>query len=91
MKIVKTARSAFERQVTEGVNIQTNRKDNFILTSKSEYNRRALPRLKAKVGNYTLDELEKKKWEEKEKEKTLIGKVRNLQVTRSLCRRKEET
>ena len=61
MKIIKTARTAFERQISESVEIQNKKKNNYILNSKSEYNCCALPRLTAKIGNYTLDELEKRK------------------------------
>ena len=91
MKILKNARSAFERQISESVFIQHNKKSHFILNSKSEYNRCALPRLTAKIGNFTIDELETKKKEEKEKEKVVISKVRDLKVKRSKIRREIPT
>ena len=69
MRVIREARSAFERQIAESVNIQIKKKQNIILNSKSEYNRCALPRLTAKLGNFSLDELDKKKKEKKEKEK----------------------
>ena len=89
MKITKSARSSFERQISESVQIQINNQDHIILNSKAEYNRCALPRLTAKIGNYTLDEVEEKKKKEKEEEKILASKVRNLKVTRSKSRREE--
>ena len=87
MRIVKEARSAFERQIAESFHIQNQKKNNIILNSKSEYNSCALPRLTAKIGNFSMDELDRKKGEEKEKEKEWAKKVRNLKVTRSKARR----
>ena len=59
-RIVKQARTAFNRQIGESVVIQ-NSKGHHILNSKSEYNRCALPRLTAKLGEVTLASLEKEK------------------------------
>ena len=89
MRIVRNARSAFERQIAESVIIQSEKKNHFILNSKSEYNRCALPRLTAKVGNFTIDELERKKKDEKEREKELMSKIRALKVEKSKIRREE--
>ena len=89
MKIIKAARSAFERQIAESVMIQVEKKENYILNSKSEYNRCALPRLTAKIGNFTMDELEKAKKKEKENEKEMILKIRNLKVRKSTERRNQ--
>ena len=91
MKVIKTARSAFERQVAESVMIQSNKMDHHILNSKAEYNRCALPRLTAKIGNYTIDELEKEKEKEREEEKKVLQKIRNLKVNRSKIRREINT
>ena len=52
MKILKVARTAFERQGDESVLIQIEKQDDFTLNSKSEYNRCALPRQTAKVRNF---------------------------------------
>ena len=60
-RIIKPARTAFNRQVCESVQIQENAARHEILNSKSEYNRCALPRL----GEVTVDKLEKMKNEEK--------------------------
>ena len=67
--------------------IQKN-KDHHILNSKSEYNRCALPRLTAKLGDTNLDKIEKKKREEKDKEKELIREIRTLKMRRSQRRRR---
>merc|ERR1712130_120332 len=48
-RIVKQSITAFNRQINESVEIQNNNQ-HYILNSKSEYNRCALPRLTAKVG-----------------------------------------
>ena len=86
MRTLKEARSAFERQIAESVNIQNKKKSNIILNSKSEYNRCALPRLTAKIGNISIDEIDKKKKEEKEKERQWALKVRDLKVAKSRSR-----
>ena len=49
-RIIKTARTAFNRQIGESVYIQENASKHFILNSKSEYNRCALPRLTTKLN-----------------------------------------
>ena len=59
MKIIKEARTTFERQIAESVEIQ-NARNHHILNSKSEFNRCAPPRLSAKVGEMGLDEVKKK-------------------------------
>ena len=62
--------------------IQNQKKQNIILNSKSEYNRCALPRLTAKIGNFSLDELDRRKKEEKEKEKQWATKIGKLRATK---------
>ena len=52
-RIVRQCRSAFNRQIGESVEIQNN-KNHFLLNSKSEYNRCALPRLSSKLGEKSL-------------------------------------
>ena len=85
-RIVRQARSAFNRQIGESVEIQAN-KSHYLLNSKSEYNRCALPRLSSKMGERTLDSIEKEKRIEKDKERELLQKIRELKVKRSLKRR----
>ena len=71
-RILKKCRTAFERQVEESVEIQNQREDgHYILNSKAECNRCALPRLTTKLGEVSVEELEKrKKRREKEKRKS---------------------
>ena len=83
MRTIKEARSAFERQIAESVLIQNKKRQNYILNSKSEYNRCALPRLTAKLGNISLDDLDKKKREEKEKERQWADKIRTMKEARN--------
>ena len=87
-KIVDKPRKAFDRQISESVTIQNQKKKNHILNSKSEYNRCALPRLTANLGEKPMEKLvEKQKREEKEEERILQGKIRDLKVKRSRNRR----
>ena len=67
IRIVKYTRTPFERQILESVKIQQERQNHFLLNSRAEYNRCAIPRLSSKIG-----EKEYKRWEkegEKEMEK----------------------
>ena len=75
MTIIKSCRTAFERQILESVEIQKAR-DQLIMNDKSEYNRCALPRLTTRLG-----EKELKRWREEdrielEKEATIEEKIR---------------
>ena len=58
MRIIKTTRTAFERQILESVEIQKARQ-HHIMNNKSEYNRCALPRLTAKLGEKDLEKWRK--------------------------------
>ena len=58
MRILKSTRSAFERQILESVLIQKAR-NQHIMNNKCEYNRCALPRLTAKLGEKELDKWRK--------------------------------
>ena len=58
MRILKSTKTAFERQILESVLIQKAREQN-IMNNKSEYNRCALPRLTAKLGERDME-----KWRE---------------------------
>ena len=90
-RIVDKPRSAFNRQISESVTIQHQKQRNHILNSKSEYNRCALPRLTANLGEIPVGRMEKelneKKRKEKEEEKELQLKIRDLRVRRSMDRR----
>ena len=68
MRILKSTRTAFERQILESVLIQRERKHHNILNAKAEYNRCALPRLTAKLGEKDLEKWRKEDRLEMEKE-----------------------
>ena len=87
-RIVKECTTAFNRQICESVEIQNNL-GHHILNSKSEYNRCALPRLTADMGEKTSSTLEKEKREEREREKELAQEIRNLKLRRSHNRREK--
>ena len=72
MQLIKTHRTAFNRQISESVMIQAEKQKHCILNSKSEYNRCALPRLTAKVGEENLKKLEQKKKEDEDAEDELV-------------------
>ena len=76
MRIMKSTQSAFERQIMESVKIQKARKTSYILNAKSEYNRCALPRLTAKLGEKELERWRKEDKEEMRKEASLEEKIR---------------
>jgi hypothetical protein len=75
MRIIKNTRSAFERQILESVTIQKKR-GHTIMNNKAEYNRCALPRLTAKLGEKDLEKWRKEDREEMEREATLEEKIR---------------
>ena len=66
MRVIKSTRSAFERQILESVTIQKMR-NNHIMNNKAEYNRCALPRLTAKQGEKELSKWRAEDREEMEK------------------------
>ena len=75
MRIVRKPRTAFNRQIAVSVMIQSN-KNHHILNSKSEYNRRALPRLVTRIGEESLEKIEKLRREEKKAEDEYEKKVK---------------
>ena len=88
VRILKQAKTAFTRQIGESVAIQSN-KNHHLLNSKSKYNRCALPRLSAKLGEVTIASLEKEKRQEKEQEEELRKKIRALKIRMSEKRREK--
>jgi hypothetical protein len=68
MKIMKSTRTAFERQILESVLIQKHRNDR-LMNNKAEYNRCALPRSTAKLGERELEKWREGDMEEMRKEK----------------------
>ena len=89
MRLVKTHRTAFNRQISESVEIQNQKIEHLILNSRSEYNRCALPRLTAKIGEESFSKTEKQKKEEKESERQLEQKIRDIEIKQNLKKKKE--
>ena len=87
MKIRSTAKSAFERQVTESVIIQQESMKHNILNSKSEYNRCALPRITTKLGEKEFNSWKEEQLLEKQKEEEIEKKIRILRKERNKDRR----
>ena len=83
IKIIRTTKTAFNRQILESVLIQSSKTRNSILNSRSEYNRCALPSLTAKLGDDTYDKVDKIKKEEKKAELELEKKIRSFKLLRS--------
>jgi hypothetical protein len=77
MKVLKYHRTAFERQVSESVEIRNNTKHN-ILNSKGEYNRCALPRLGLKIGTKEYSTAKEDEEREEEKEGNIEEKIRMM-------------
>ena len=77
---MRNARTAFNRQILESVQIQSRRKRHTMRYSKSEYSHCGLPRLMAKFGEESFDNMEKEKKEEKVAEIEIETKKRNLKI-----------
>ena len=77
MKAIKFHRSSFERQIHESVLIQSNR-THWLLNSKAEFNRCAIPRLGLKMGEKEYKEKGKELKEEEEKEAQIEEKIKQL-------------
>ena len=70
IRVLKFTKSSFERQVLEAVKIEQEQKRNYILNSRTEYNRSSLPRLTTKLGDSAY-----KDWQQElanEKKKNLV-------------------
>ena len=72
MKILRTHRSSFERQVYEGVRIQRERRKHEILNSK----RCAIPRLEVKFEGKDKGKKSKEQLEEEKKELEMERRIR---------------
>ena len=83
LKIIRTCRTSFERQIYESVAIQVAREQHHILNSRAEYNRCSLPRLSTQLGDsqykqYSSElELEQKTDAELDKKIRELRKIRN--------------
>merc|ERR1711888_291500 len=69
MKVVKFHQSAFTRQIHEAVRIQSCRESDYLLNSKAEFDRCAMPRLSVKVGYKDPKETSKELFEERRRDK----------------------
>ena len=86
--MVKFTTSSFERQILESVIIQENKR-HHLLNSKSDYNRCAIPRLAAKLGNNDFKAWTEEEKEERKKDLEINEKVRQLFKERNRRRRQE--
>ena len=89
IKVVRFTRTSFERQILESVVLQENR-DHYLLNSKSEYNRCAIPRLASKMGENEYKRRAKEEKEEKMREEEIQAKVRKMRKERNRRRRKDD-
>ena len=93
-RVLKYAKSAFERQITESVLIQEYKETSHILNSKSEYNRCSIPRLTTKMGEKEIREWEKtrkiSKKEENEQEADVKRKIYEIRKEKMKERRSGE-
>ena len=86
IKVLRYAKTAFERQIYESVLIQENT-GHKLLNSKSEYNRCAISRLTLKIGDKeTKEEVDRRK-EEQKKEEEIDEKVRGLRKQKNRQRK----
>ena len=80
MKVLEYHKSSLERQISEAVLIQEQRKSGSILNSKSEYNRSSIPRLGVKMGHKAYKT--RKEFEEEveldDDEKIVEDKIRKM-------------
>ena len=91
MRIIRTHRSAFERQIYEGVRIQRERRENNILNSKSEYSRCALPRLEVKLGESSRGYKDSKEKEEEKREAELEQKIVEMRKKAKLGKKRKKS
>ena len=90
IKIIKYTRTPFERQILESVKIQQERQDHFLLNSRAEYNRCAIPRLSSKIGEKEFKKWEKEGEKEMEREEALKEKIVRAKQQRKQEERKQQ-
>ena len=86
MRIIRTCKSSFERQIHESVLIQREREQHNILNSRSEYNRCSLPRLTTQLGESEYKKYSDELAEEKKQDEILEAKIRELRKLRNKAR-----
>ena len=86
MRILRTCKSSFERQIHESVLIQQEREQHNILNSRSEYNRCSLPRISTQLGESEYKIYNDELAAEKEQEEHIEAKIRQLRKLRNKSR-----
>ena len=86
MKVVQYSKSSFERQIMESVIIQNERKEHYLLNSRTEYNRCSLPRLCTQVGDGEYVRIGKELEQERVEEDKLEYKIRQMRKNRNKAR-----
>ena len=89
VRVLQYTRTSFERQILESVKIQENN-NHFLLNSKSEYNRCAIPRLTTKIGETAYKRWKKEEKEDLVKEALIETKIRYLRKNINKVRRTED-
>ena len=90
MRIYKQTRTALERQITESVRIQEEQNRNYLMNSKSEYNRCSLPRLTSKMGNQDYDKMRQEEIREEKEEETRVREEIRVRRKEKCKKRNEE-
>ena len=90
IRVIQHTRSSFERQVLESVKIQQEREGHYILNSRSEFNRCAVPRLTTKLGETDYRKYEQEMEKEKEQEKLVCEKIIQMKKTRNKDRKNQQ-
>ena len=88
LKIIKYTKSSWNRQILESVIIQQERK-HYLLNSKAEYNRSAVPRLTAKMGEQQFKQWGKDEEKDKKKHEELESKIRMMRKDRNKWKAEE--
>ena len=82
MRVMKFHRSAFERQIHESVLIQSYRRENNIMNSRTEYNRCSVPRLGVKMNERAVKEVGEEEAIKLEQE--LEERIKTMKRTRKI-------
>ena len=83
IKVIRYAKSSFERQILESVEIQDNR-HHHLLNSRSEFNRCALPRMMCKLDDKTFKKNELEIETDMAREEMQVSKIRDLIKERNM-------
>ena len=86
VKVLYYCKSSYERQILESCLIQSER-SHYLLNSKAEYNRSAVPRLTIKLGEKQYKKWEKDNEKEMKRNEELESKIRDMRKMRNKGRR----